>query len=498
MSFTSINILNNNHQFKYVIEYINNEEYIDNSYYYTVGDNIINFYEKNTDCWLKNNNVLTKTNIDPSNIHDNNIPNPINISSINIYFPEYSVETYKRGIKYALTINTWINNKIIYLGTYILDRSNAEAADSVKTFYNNKYFEKINVKFIDPWFLNYSEDWKDWREENCDSIIVDKYELNNNGSIINFTLHPVIEDNDLYITHDDYIGGQNSINLKDNIKNNLKYNISINYTDSGICFDGKVSFNNSYDQSIEGLKEYLKETYDVEGLTTQFDFYIQDNADVYDYIAIENEDIHCRLDKPLLNNRIDEEGKDYKKYTSWDEYIDGMYINSIFSIVDKNNEALISIMSNEIPITQEVYKYFIFAEKNSLELVKLSSIDMNIININAVNKIVKNTIQLDRPKDYKSNITKPVYYRVRDISNIVIHPEVTENICINLDKYKYLVDQFILKVEGVNFTETSRNTNGIVFKIVGNSLPNKNQSGTYYILNQDSELITTGKYTYEI
>ena len=46
--------------------------------------------------------------------------------------------------------------------------------------------------------------------------------------------------------------------------------------------------------------------------------------------------------------------------------------------------------------------------------------------------------------------------------------------------------------------ETSRNPNGVVFKVIGNSLPNMIQSGTYYILNQDSELISTGKYTYEV
>jgi hypothetical protein len=155
-------------------------------------------------------------------------------------------------------------------------------------------------------------------------------------------------------------------------------------------------------------------------------------------------------------------------------------------------------MSNEIPITQDVYKYFIFAGENNLGLVKLNLIDMNVINVNTVNKIQKNIIQLDRPKDYKSNITKPVYYRVRELAHLVVHPSVTENICLNLDKYKYLVDSFILKIEGVNFTEISRNPNGVVFKIVGNKLPNSSQTGTYYILNQDSELISTGKYTYEV
>ena len=493
MSYTSINISNDDHKFKYIIEYIDNEEYIDNNYFYTIDDDIISFYNDDQ-YWVKNNSILTKLDEKTIIKHNNYIPGRINISSVNIYFPEYSIETYERGIKYALTVNTWVNNKTIYLGTYIIDRCKAEAADVIKTFYNNKYYEKVNVRFIDPWFLNYSDEWKDWRISNCESKIDEGYELNNNGSIINFTLHAITGDNDEFITLDKYIGGQNSINLKDNVDNNLKYNISTDYTKYGICFDGGVSFNKSYEQNIDGLKEYLMETYGISNFKTQFEFYIQDNTDLYDYFMLEDQDIYCRLHKSQINRKYPEK----YKYTSWDEYIEGMYINSTFNIIDDNGDALMSIMSNEIPITQDVYKYFIFAGENNLELVKLNLIDMNVINVNTVNKIQKNIIQLDRPKDYKSNITKPVYYRVRELAHLVVHPGVTENICLNLDKYKYLVDSFILKIEGVNFTEISRNPNGVVFKIVGNKLPNSAQTGTYYILNQDSELISTGKYTYEV
>ena len=494
MKFTSINISNSDYKFKYVIEYMDNEEYIDNSCFYTINDDVISFYEDEDPCWIKNNSILTNLDKESLTINKDYIPEYINISSVNVYFPEYSVETYERGTKYSLTINTWINNKIVYLGTYIINRSDSEAVDSIKTFYNNKYYEKVNVKFIDPWFLNYHDDWKEWRKSICGSVIDDGIELNNNGSILNFTLHPIIESEDGYILHDNFIGGQNSINLKDNIQNNLKYNLSYSFGENGIYFDGVVSFNNVYDQTIEGLKEYIKETYDIENFTTQFEFYIQDKADLYDYFVIPNNDIYCKLTKQNINREYPEE----HKYTSWDEYIDGLYINSTFNILDERGDVVMTVMSNEIPLTIELFKYLIFSDENNLSLVKLNEIDMNVINVNTVNKIQKNIIQLDRPKDYKSNIVKPVYYRVRELNHLVIHPTVTENICLNLDKYKYLVDSFILKVEGVNFTESSRNPNGVVFKVIGNKLPNAVSNGTYYILNQDSELISTGKYTYEL
>lgn len=492
MSFTSINILNKDHNFKYIIEYIDNKEYINNIYSYNINGENIDFYGDDGG-WRKNNSILES--VENAGVRDY-IPEKINLSSVNLYFPEYSLEKYERGVKYVLTVNTWINNNIIYLGTYLLDRSNSDAVDTVKTFYNNKYYEVINVKFIDPWFLNYSDDWKDWRVNICDSKTYgENHELNNNGSIINFTLHPVLKIDDEYVLSDNYTGGQNSINLIDNNINNLKYRICTEYTKYGICFDGNVQFNKAYKQDINGLKEYLSETYGIEDFTTTFEFYIQDNVNLYDYFVIEDQNIRCRLNKKDINHSQ----TDTLKYTSWDEYVDGMYINSTFNIIDNNGDVLMTIMSNDIPITQEVYKYFIFSGYNdNLGLLKLNLIDMNVYEVNTVNKIVKNIIQLDRPKDYKSNITKPVYYRVRELSHLVVHPAITENICLNLDKYKYLVDTFILRIEGVNFVEISRNSNGVVFKVIGNSLPNTIQSGTYYILNQDNELVSTGKYTYEI
>ena len=75
---------------------------------------------------------------------------------------------------------------------------------------------------------------------------------------------------------------------------------------------------------------------------------------------------------------------------------------------------------------------------------------------------------------------------------------MNENICINLDQYKHLVKSFILQIEGVKFIEIGRTKSGVVFKVIGNKLPKQIQTGQYYILNQDSDLVTSGKYTYEV
>ena len=99
--------------------------------------------------------------------------------------------------------------------------------------------------------------------------------------------------------------------------------------------------------------------------------------------------------------------------------------------------------------------------------------------------------------DSKSNIVQPVFFRARDLANIIVHPEVTENICINLDAYKAKVTTFHIKIEGTTFTEIGRTESGVIFKVQGNLLPGKLAGGVYYILDQDANLVTTGKYIYE-
>ena len=153
------------------------------------------------------------------------------------------------------------------------------------------------------------------------------------------------------------------------------------------------------------------------------------------------------------------------------------------------------ILSNEVPITQEVFKYFVGWTNEELE--KREKIqDMEIKNYTLVNKIVNEVIQLERPDKSKSNIIQPVFFRVNDAELLTIHPAVTENICVNLDDYKSKVDTFSLQIENCRFSQIGANQYGIIFKVVGTTLPQETPEGTYYILNEDYELVTKGKYKY--
>ena len=173
-----------------------------------------------------------------------------------------------------------------------------------------------------------------------------------------------------------------------------------------------------------------------------------------------------------------------------------------------NGNSILYILSNPIPLTAELFKYFIgdsdpsntagffILNGRKVNNVNLDKVNMYSYNINAVNKIEKKIVQINRPENSKSNIISPVFFSTQLLSDIIIHPEVTETICINLDAYKSKVDRFIIKIDGCLFQEIGRISSGVLFKIVGNNLQRQKMSGSYYILDQNSELVTTGKYNY--
>ena len=127
----------------------------------------------------------------------------------------------------------------------------------------------------------------------------------------------------------------------------------------------------------------------------------------------------------------------------------------------------------------------------------LNLIDMNEYNVSVVNKIQKQVVQINRPEDYKSNIVRPVFIRTEPLGDITIHPAVSENIAINLNKYKSKVDLFYIRIEGVDFIEIGRTPTSVVFSIDGNLLPNENTEGIAYILDENFKLVITTHYKYE-
>lgn len=440
--------------------------------------------------------------------------------NVRLYLPEYSINTYKNTL-YMLSAITWINGNEICLGNFLLNRLDAFAIDKELTYDSNNYYEYIDLNILDPKDMIYSDNWSDFRKNICGDHISKNSELNNDGSSLVFTLYPVYMSDNKYMILDSADGGQNLVNIATAESDYLSLTSSIKQDEYGINLINNIKFNDVYN---DDLSLYFKETYDIaySNLSAiKYEMVIKDNDNVYKYkTKIFTE--YIKKFKEFLSNKYQDD--DYmdniswiswiksdkkNKITStsynlnsigltWDDWRDGLSLLSSVTFYDSDYQELLYIFSNEIIITKELFSYMVNqSDIMKIDLNKDTIKDMKLYDINAINKTVNKIIQIDKPEDSKSNIIQPIFFKVRDASNIIIHPKVTENICINLDEYKSKTDSFMIKIEDNVFKQIGSTAYGIIFKIIGPQLPNKAIKGIYYILDQNSELITTGKYTYE-
>ena len=155
----------------------------------------------------------------------------------------------------------------------------------------------------------------------------------------------------------------------------------------------------------------------------------------------------------------------------------------VASITYKLNGIMYMSLRTMIPVPPRVMR--------NIKAKKINLPDMNIYSPKILN------IESPKTPDYKlqtKHVIKPLFFRAHPSAHIILHSGVNENISINLDIYKSQVKYFTIKVGTTLFKEIGRNDKGVIFKILGNML--KSGEGTYHILNQDNDLVTSG--TYEI
>lgn len=510
--FTNINITNNEDQYKYVTEYIQSDLSITSDIWYiekrkntdtdieidididSDGDGDIIFPNNNDvlicnkNYWYPAQNPIPTKSFCPKNTKS---------SKIRLYFPQFSLDVYEKGHKYVIVIGTWICGKYIILANHIISRANALAC-APKIFFNEIYYEYVDIPIIDPYELMYSDDWKEWRINVCGENPDIKL-INSVGSNIYCSLHPVIENEDCYIKLDGYIGGQSSILLAGSNNDYLNLNLTTNiFQKIENCESPKFTLNLNFNEVYDGsLKEYLYETYGLEDCILNYELIIGNENDIY-AMCKSPEMMEYELSYSILKNDID----GFENGIGWKPGISVIGSVEIRGNID-NEVGCIYLLSNKLPLTENILRFFIKSEfkdryNYTINNVNLDDVDMNILNINAINKTENIITKIERVGDNKTNTYQNIFYRVLDAHSIVVRPEVNENVCINLDQYKHLVKKFILQLEGVKFVEIGRTKQGILFKIISSKLPKKQSNGQYYILNQDSELVTSGKYIYEI
>lgn len=478
----NINISGNNQIFTYIVEYNKgiNAPIMHNTYWHKdtsikLFDNSIKYYRNQNEWYL----------IDSLDKQQSNLPNELNMSNIRVYIPTHSISTYIKGIKYALTINTWINGINIQLGSFIFSPNDTYAISngSIKNG-NNEYFECIDFNIIDPYYLIYSDNWLNFRKNVCN----ERPNLNNTCSSLYVSLYVVDEYENRYMKNNDYICGGTSFDISDKNDDYLSLNLKINKEPYlGLSLD--VLFNKEYDD----LQNYLYETYCINASASdiKFEFVIKNKNCIkpgpqFTYTLTNTYGISTQKFKwsdIIKNTNINE------FFSNWNNFEEGWNIVSSLTIYNDNLE-IFSIVSNEIPITQDVFSILI--NGGTEKIIDIN--DMEINQIYVVNKIENNIVQIERPNESKSNIVQPIFYKVNDTEMLTLHPNVTENISINLDNYKSKVDKFTLQIANCKFDQIGSNSYGVLFKIFANKLPEAVISGTYYILDDNLELVTTGKY----
>lgn len=495
--FTNINIKNQDSSYQYIVEYENTDNMCDNIQYIKDIDfdeishlnDVIFIHEYST--IIKNHNTWKKISGIQSNEYT---PNQTKSAIIRLYFPEYSIDVYHPGTKYAFSVNTWINGRCIVLASCILERLNTVACSRPKRFCDQIYHECIEFNIIDPFTLHYSDLWRNFRINMCGET-TDQKLINSTDSMLYFSLHPVENtDDEEYNKMIEFEGGQNTLFLSKNPKNyfnlNISTNIDKNLKSNRPSIDFKIDFNEEYN---DNLQEYIYETYGVENCEVQYSLIIGNETDIY--AVIEGD----WVTSSTYSFSKDDIYNSSQNFTNGEGYKPGMFIVGSVNIFN-NDDSLLYKLSNKIPFTPDIFRYFVNTEEfvvngYTINSINLDELNMKLLNINVVNKIENKIVQTTGSRNTKSNIVQPIFYRSVESSDIVIHTGVIENICINLDRYKSNVETFYIQLGSSLFHESGRIHSGILFKINGKLLTKDNSSSVYFILNENHEVVTTGKYT---
>lgn len=398
-------------------------------------------------------------------------------STVRMYFPQFSADTYIPGCTYALTFSTFIKGVEIELGSYIFKRNQALACVPERFSGMDEYYEYMDFEIVNPYDLHYGDDSIDIRAS------LGELTKSNNGAVLYVSLNIVDLSNNCYILKDGWTGGQNSIQIIDggDIKLNASYNVERK------SIELLINYNSSYD----GLDDYIKYNYNIDNqISTTWEYVVMGGDDIYYQQS-------TVVESPLTNVVYLSSSDLFIDSNQWKE---GLMIQGSVSFFKTpiDDDPFIILFSNKLPLTKELFSLMI--QKPGTEgfptKIELENIDMNNINITAINKIEQNVTVVTPTDSAKNHIIQPVFYQTRDLGRVIIHPQVTENISINLDAYKSGVKRFAVQVEGISFSEIGRTNKGVIFKIPGNMLPKEANEGVFYVLDQNQELITTGKYIY--
>lgn len=483
------------------------------------------------------NNVIRDINVwkvDNRTVTNYYLPIHFTQRQVTLYIPRYSIESFYdeefgtdsemqlSGLKYILSAYTYVAGIKVILGSYIFDLSSSRATHNYVHYKADDYQLCIDFNIVDPTQLTYDDRWAMFRQKSCG----EPEDFNNTGSVICFNLEPVVQSNegDYYIRSAEFLGGIASMPFERNQKD---------FFHSQLDFNGDATLSLRFNDVYEGdFVLYMAETYGMWEVDEDGHWVLDGNGNkipradtmIWEIVIRDKENVYSVHTVLTPQDYLSDYYVFYKSIIGepWSWYKDGLIMQGSVEIYDINPEEfdaivnnpeydteekridiiratympLVDLISNEVPLNKEAYKFMV-PSNIPLDKVDLNQVNMIDYNVNVVNKIHKDIVTINRPEDYKSNIIRPVFISTNELGNLVIHPEVTENIAINLNQYKSKVDLFYLKIEGVEFVEIGRTPIAVVFAVDGHLLPNEVTEGIAYILDETRTLVTTAKYKYE-
>ena len=427
---------------------------------------------------------------------------------VRVQFPVYSLsKDTDEEENFILEVYTYINGVKIMIGCGWITKTDSLTHKCIKRL-TNEYYEYRDIWIIDPLEFCYSDDWANFRENTLGEI----HGTNNTGSLVSFSMTPVtLEEGNVWLKSINEDGGVNSVMLDTDNDDDMRLRIGfLNDHKYTPCIDTLVTFNPLYDS----IGEYLKETYGMDcernNIYASWELVVKDEENIWKQVTTEKEiiDMGWKPTKKFTRDEI--------WFGGWEEFGPGMEVKVTLNfyynihnipeqasledwVPEERDEEFIMVlylMSDGIYLTPDVFKFFIKDDIFNKKINYKNITNMKAFNITALNKIEKKIINVERSDNYKSNIIRPVFFRSQQTSSIQIHVDANENIAINLDAYKSKVSSFRLRIGGIDFVEVGRNNSGVIFKIVSSKLPKENYAGTYYIIDGNNEMVTSGAYEY--
>ena len=228
--------------------------------------------------------------------------------------------------------------------------------------------------------------------------------------------------------------------------------------------------------------------------------------DIYTDLKMKTSVFHESMDIENPAEDLDEVGWNiFGLIESWDGFNDMLVARCKF--IDRYLGKV--IYGNPVVITKEWFKYIVGGGTESAsrrvqingEQERITRTqEMDISRFNFIDKIqctVVSNQSNDAPsqgsKTAPRTLYKPIFFRTHELQNVKLVQGLSQNIGINLSEYMTKVETFKMVINGIQFVETGRNDVYVIFRVDASSLDNT--SGTYHILDQDDEYISSGNWT---